>query len=225
MTVAADEPGSGSAQRDRGHERYDYWRYRGRDWRWFEPMFARMRPTAPVLDVGSGLGFFVECCLHHETPAIGIELSEQGVASSAARALPIVRADLCLPFPFRDGSFGSAFAHHVLEHVPVERERRILAEIRRVLRPGGFLFAVSPNVFNPDARADPDHINLFSPRTLQRELYAAGFSRVSLATNFWRPFWDPPFHLGKVGILLSGALWKIAPLDRRAGSASALAWK
>lgn len=213
------------SDRDRHHERYDYWRYEGRDWRWFGPLFERMRPVPPVLDVGSGLGFFVEYCLRRGVRAVGTELSKEGATASALRRLPIVRADLSLSLPFRDDAFGSVLAHHVLEHVPLDTERQVLREIRRVLRPRGFLFVVSPNVHHPQARDDPDHVNLFAPHQLAKEARAAGYRKVSLATNYWRPFWEPALRLGRFGTLLSGFLWKVAPLDRRAASASVLAWK
>src|SRR5436309_3408098 len=107
----------------------------------------------------------------------------------------------------------------------VEKERLILKEVRRVLRPGGFIYVVSPNVHQPDARNDPDHINLFAPRELAAEARRAGYRHVDLGTNFWRQFCEPPLHLGKFGNLISGALWKMAPIDRFAGSASVIAWK
>lgn len=214
-----------ASERDRHHETYDYWRYEGRKPEYFEPILARMRPVPPILDVGCGLGLFVECCRRHGLAAVGVELSEEGIRACASRRLPVVRADLGVPFPFRDNSFGSALAHHVLEHTTPEQNARTLREVLRVLRPGGFLFAISPNVHNPRSRDDPDHINLFTPHQLAEDLRAVGFSRVSLATNYWLPFWEPRLHLGRFGNLLSGALWKVAPWDRRAGSASALAWK
>src|SRR5207249_4971400 len=93
------------------------------------------------------------------------------------------------------------------------------------LRPGEFLFAVSPNIHHPQARDDPDHINLFTPHQLAVEARAAGYTRVELGTNFWRHFWEPKIHLGQVGAVLAGVLWKLAPIDRLAGSASVLAWK
>ena len=38
--------------------------------------------------------------------------------------------------PFEDGSFDTVYASHVLEHIP--DDRKAIAEIRRILRPGGF---------------------------------------------------------------------------------------
>jgi hypothetical protein len=76
-----------------------------------------------------------------------------------------------------------------------------------------------------EAYVDPDHINLFTAHELGDELRGAGFRRVSLGTNYWRPFWDPTLRLGRLSGVISGALWKIAPIDRLAGTASAMAWK
>lgn len=217
--------GEKEATRDRCHETYDYWRYRNRDWRWFERIFRRIRPVAPVLDIGSGLGFFVECCLQHGVSAVGLELSKEGIESTAHRKVPVVRADLSLPLPFRNDWFGTVFAHHVLEHLPIEKERAVLREVRRVLRPGGFLYIASPSVGHPRAHDDPDHINLFTVHELETELRSAGFSRVSFHLTFWHPFWDPDLRLGRLSVLAAALLWRIAPSDRRVGVISGLAWK
>ena len=218
---ASDDESIASA--DLRHRTYDYGRYEGRDWRFFEPVLARMHPAPLVLDLGAGLGLFLECCREHEVPAIGIELSREGVRAAAGRGLSIVHGDITQSVEAY-GSF-KGLAHHVLEHVPLEKERLILREVCRTLRPGGFLLAVSPNIHHPQARDDPDHVNLFTPHELAVEARAAGYTRVELGTNFWRQFWEPKIHLGQVGVLLAGLLWKLAPIDRLAGSASVLAWK
>src|SRR6267143_1341227 len=208
------EVGASLPIRDRVHEHYDYRQLTSRDWQWYEPMLARMHPVAPVLDVGAGLGLFLECCRHHGVAAVGIELSVEGVQAAAAKRLSMIRANLSLPFPLRDNSIGSAFAHHVLEHVPPETERFILKEIHRVLRPGGFVFAISPNVFQPDARDHPDHINLFTPHDLADEARRAGFRDVDLGTNFWRHFGASRLRYGRLGDLFFGVMWKLLPIDR-----------
>ncbi len=93
---------------DIGHRHYDYWRYRDHTWRFFEPMLARMHPVPPVLDIGAGLGLFLECCRHHGLDSVGVELSVEGIRACGGRGLPVVRADLierfaasCGPADFR----------------------------------------------------------------------------------------------------------------------------
>ncbi len=184
-----------------------------------------MRPQAPVLDVGSGLGFIVECCLHYNVRAVGLELAKEGTRASAARGVPVVRGDLSVPLPFRSDAFGTVIAHHVLEHMPLEMERRVLREAHRVLRPGGFLFVVSPSTYHPHARDDPDHINLFTVRQLRTELEAAGFREISDRLLFWNPFWDPELKMGTASIALGTLLWRLFPRDRRVGVISLVAWK
>jgi len=96
---------------DRSHLTYDYWRYAGRDFtQFYEVLFERMKPVPPVLELGSGLGYFLECCRRHGMPALGMESSGEGTAEAALRALPVVRADVTVPFPFKSGTFGSAFS-------------------------------------------------------------------------------------------------------------------
>lgn len=62
---------------------------------------------------------------------------------------PIARADRCLliadgqSLPFANESFDFAAAIHSLEHVRAPRE--LLAEVRRVLKPGGWFFLGVPN--------------------------------------------------------------------------------
>ena len=217
--------GSAPPRGDAAHLAYDYRHYDGRDWRFFEPVFTRMKPAPPVLDVGSGIGLFLECCRRHVMPAMGIESSKEGVEECARKGLQVVRGDITVPFPFEDATFGSVLVHHVLEHISLQKERFVLKEIFRVLRDGGLVMVVSPNVFDPGALVDPDHVNLFSPHELKRELRNVGFARISLATNYWRPIWPPTSRQGFLGKLLSGILWKILPLDLFAGSSSAIAWK
>ena len=51
-------------------------------------------------------------------------------------------ASVC-ELPFEDGRFDAIFYHHVIEHV--DCPAKSLVELRRVLRPGGWLFIGTPN--------------------------------------------------------------------------------
>ena len=50
------------------------------------------------------------------------------------------------PLPWRDGSFGAVYASHLLEHLHVDEADRLLKECLRVLRPGGVVRMVVPDL-------------------------------------------------------------------------------
>jgi predicted SAM-dependent methyltransferase len=57
-----------------------------------------------------------------------------------------VEADLSKPLPFRDGEADLIYAAHVLEHFPTDLVPGLLADWRRVLRPGGQLLVAVPDL-------------------------------------------------------------------------------
>jgi SAM-dependent methyltransferase len=102
------------------------------------------------LDCGCGAGEYVLALVEKlGLDAHGIEFEEEKVRH--AQAKPAVRdrvgrGDLqAIQFP--DQSWDCAMLNEVLEHVPDERQA--LAEVRRILRPGGRLFIFSPNRWFP----------------------------------------------------------------------------
>lgn len=94
-----------------------------------------------------------------------------------------------MDMPFADGSFDAVLCSHVLEHV--DDDRRALAEIRRVLRPGGWAILMSPidrrrdSTFENPAVTTPedrhrvfgqsDHVRLYG-RDFAERVAAAGFA-------------------------------------------------
>jgi SAM-dependent methyltransferase len=95
-----------------------------------------------ILDFGCGLGRHTVLFAQNGFRVSAFDLSPEGVAHTKqwleSRHL---EADLCqadmnkLPYP--DACFDAAFAYHVISHTDSEGIRAILAELRRVLRPGG----------------------------------------------------------------------------------------
>jgi SAM-dependent methyltransferase len=58
---------------------------------------------------------------------------------------PLVH-DLTEALPFRENSFSSVYASHVLEHLYLADAQRLLLECRRVLKPGGVVRMVVPDL-------------------------------------------------------------------------------
>ena len=71
--------------------------------------------------------------------------------------------------PFGDGSFGAVLSVQSIEHVP--DPERVLAEVQRVLEPGGVAVFVTPNRLTfgrPDEIIDPYHYVEYSAPELER---------------------------------------------------------
>ena len=106
-------------------------------------LLPHLRPGMRLLDAGCGPGTITLGLAAAVAPGevVGLELSpamvEQARALAAERGVANVRFEVgdvqALPFP--DASFDAAFESAVLEHVP--DPARAVAELRRVLRPGG----------------------------------------------------------------------------------------
>ena len=112
-----------------------------------------------------------------------------------ARPLISLRLDVQV-LPFLDESFDAAICIHVLEHVPDDRSA--MAEIFRVLRPGGWAFISVPLQLDSETYEDPaivdpkerlrafgetDHVRLYGRDILDR-LHTAGFEvDVDLASD------------------------------------------
>ena len=103
-----------------------------------------VRASGPrsVLEVGCGTGAFAErlTAENPEATVIATDQSARFVELTAARGVDARLADV-QDLPFADASFDLVAALWMLYHVP-DLDRG-LAEIRRVLRPGGRLLAVT----------------------------------------------------------------------------------
>jgi SAM-dependent methyltransferase len=74
----------------------------------------------------------------------GIEWHAPSAAAGRARGLNIVQGDLNKGLPQQEGSFSCVYALSVLEHLL--NPCRFLAHCHRVLRPGGRLVLLTPNI-------------------------------------------------------------------------------
>lgn len=108
-----------------------------------QPALAALLPDlrgACLLDAGCGTGLYARWLAEQGAAVTGIDLSPDMVqrAREHCAGLP-VRLDVgsILALPYADASFDGALACYVLHYVP--DQRAVLAELARVLRPGGFL--------------------------------------------------------------------------------------
>jgi SAM-dependent methyltransferase len=106
---------------------------------YFRDVTRHFEPSGRLLDVGCGTGWLAE----HFEDYTGVDGSPDAVSEAVARGRNVSLADVDQPLPFDDASFDGVVLKDLLEHVadPVA----VVAEVRRVLRPGGIVFASSPD--------------------------------------------------------------------------------
>jgi ubiquinone/menaquinone biosynthesis C-methylase UbiE len=98
---------------------------------------------ARVLEAGCGTGMILKEVAPHAREAVGVDLSPGMLHTARARGLRVVHASVT-DLPFVDGAFDVAYSFKVLAHV--EAIDRALAELARVVRPGGHVLA---EFYNP----------------------------------------------------------------------------
>jgi SAM-dependent methyltransferase len=94
-----------------------------------------------VVDLGCGSGQSLVWNAASGASLVGVDVSPYFAAEALAQGL-LVLGDL-RRLPFRDGAFSKGYALDVFEHLSREGLAAVLAEIARVVRPGGRVFVYS----------------------------------------------------------------------------------
>lgn len=171
-----------------------------------------------ILDSGCGDGS-ITADLAKRFKATGVDISEENLKKARTRGFRTVKQDLGKKMPVKDNSFDTVISNQVIEHV--YDTDFYLADIYRILKPGGILLITTPNAASltdrlrvligklpiaaevstryrlGDKNPPAGHIRLYTFEQLRHQLKRTGFKVVEeRTTNF--PF---PIYLGLPGIL------------------------
>lgn len=159
------------------------------------------RKPGSLLDVGAGLGTFMDSARSHGWEVHGIEFNGKSVELGRELfGLEIVHGNFYrLEDYFGDRKFDLINMNHVFEHVlqPLE----YLDYLRRFLRPGGCVLITVPNILSDDFKRDgarwsyihiPAHISYFSRLSMDKlALTQAGGGRDRFEKVFQSSFNNP----------------------------------
>jgi ubiquinone/menaquinone biosynthesis C-methylase UbiE len=181
-----------------------------------------------LLDIGCGHGDVLQRAYRASAQAIGLDPDIQALGKNSALSLKVGGDGGRLPFA--DASFDVITMTWVLEHV--RRPDAFLAEIWRVLAPGGQVVFLTPNVWNYNVwliRAVPNRLHpmltqrlydrqehdtypvayrINSIRKIADQFAAAGFVQEALIAN------GDPSYISFTPWLFRLACWIEAALDR-----------
>lgn len=165
-----------------------------------------LRPGMSVLDCGCGPGTMTLDLAQHVRPGsvIGIDQADsqiqlaQAAAQQAGMTQLSFRAASVYALPFVDASFDAVFSHALFEHLA--DPPAALAEIRRVLKPGGWVGLCSPDwggflLAPPSPELDEalqcyrdlqtrNGGNVLAGRYLGQWLTAAGFRHIQMSARY-----------------------------------------
>lgn len=163
----------------------------GRPWYDFaERLVAGLHQSdVQALDVGCGLGEFLDRLSARGYQCTGYDGERSYVEGLSERGMSGSVVNLEDGLPGENGSFGLVSMLEVVEHVA--RAEPLLADVFRLLEPGGYFVVSTPNVvywrnrlsflFGADLPGEGTHLRFFSRARLRGMLIRAGFEVVEEA--------------------------------------------
>jgi SAM-dependent methyltransferase len=171
-----------------------------------------------VLEVGFGSGRLMKFLEANGYDAYGIDKSP--IAAKLAGAIVASAAAI----PFSHATFDCVAGISVIEHLDFDDGNQFVAEAYRVLKPGGFIFLITPNFSSPlryvqrtnwFGYSDRSHVMFYTPHTMRQVLARCGFDAVRFT-----------FRLDstKLDWALPAFFHRLTPSLRRLVNQSLVAW-
>jgi len=150
------------------------------------------------LEIGCGNGFMLEEAQKLGFKRVrGIEPSSKAIGQAREDIRPNIVCDVARAGVLEGEQFDAIAMFQVFDHISSPRD--VLAEVKRLLKPGGYLMCLNHNVDAFSARVlgerspiiDIEHTYLYGPRTLSRLLEQQGlvFCKVGGVLNSYSLFY------------------------------------
>lgn len=135
--------------------------------------FLGLTTEDSLLDVGCGAGLLTQYLVRDVRLIVGLDASREMMVNATRPGFQRIEA-VADHLPFDDNTFDKIFCHSIFQYFPdQEYAARVIAEMRRVLRPGGRALIMDV----PDDNKKEDYIKVKTPDThnLNRIFYERGW--------------------------------------------------
>lgn len=151
-----------------------------------------IRTMGAVLDFGCGTGRLLQHFRHiHGIRIVGTDANPKMTewCSRHIQGAEFFCNDLEPPLSFaEDESFDLVYAFSVFTHIPIDFQRPWLSEMRRILRPGGFLLCTVAGAWLQNIFVRPEHLAELSAKGYVQ--YSSADEPASLSTQVGGSGWD-----------------------------------
>lgn len=143
-----------------------------------------------ILDVGCGVGYFLNIAFENNLETYGVEYSEEGVKKARVKNKNIFHGSL-EDAKYQKSFFDNVSVFDVIEHVT--DSNATINEISRIIKPGGFLILSTPDISSWHAKVfkkrwgliiPPEHLTYFSSNTISYILKKNGFAVLEIKKNY-----------------------------------------
>lgn len=156
----------------------------------------QLSPSGRLLDIGAAAGMFVKAAKDAGYEAYGVEPSAWMANFAKERYGVNVFPGVVEDAKFKDASFDIITMWDVLEHVPDPMST--LKEVKRILKPGGFLIVNYPRIDDVLAKIFGKkwwfllsvHLFYFTPNTLSSYMKKLEFEKITHGPHFQRLAYD-----------------------------------
>jgi 2-polyprenyl-3-methyl-5-hydroxy-6-metoxy-1,4-benzoquinol methylase len=151
--------------------------------------FEPYRSTSKLLDVGCGIGYFLEEAIGKKWKVSGTELTNEAVEICRKKGIEMHKGDL-KDIELAQAGFDVVTSFEVVEHLTNPAEH--IKKISLLLRKGGLLYMTTPNFDSINRRLlkdkwnvieYPEHLCYFNKTSLHHLLIENGFEKIKLRTE------------------------------------------
>lgn len=145
--------------------------------------FEAVRSTNRLLDVGCGIGYFLDVAKQRGWEVYGTEYTDKAIEICASKGITMHKGVLD-PKNYPAESFDVITSFEVIEHI--NQPNPEIANMVSLLRKGGYLYITTPN-FNSLLRYHlkgaynvicwPEHLSYYTPATLHRLMKRHGLKK------------------------------------------------